>query len=226
MLTIMCLIKFFIFQRLASVGSFGSFDKSLQPKSANSGASSDAVFYPQHASISKQPNKFTIASSETSNPQHASMIDPFSLEISQQQSKETPVDLFADFNDHPSCSSPSENKPSPAVPSSENGGWALFDTLHQAASNPEASKGLPSTTPPCIEDSTAIFGALSSNQGTSQLFAAKKFTVHGEETSTTNQWHTGFSETQNAANFGSSMVSNLLVVRRKFCHSLKLSNAF
>lgn len=189
-----------------------SFDgKTLHPKSANSGALSDAAFKPGHASKTKLPDKSTIASSETSTPQHAAMIDLFSLQISQEQNTKTSVDLFNDHSNQPSCSSPSKHKPSP-VPSSENDGWAKFDTFHQVAPDSEANKSLPSSMPPFIQESTEIIDPLPSKQDTSRLFLAQKFTLHGEATSTTNQWHKGFTEIQNAANFRSTPVSNLPVV--------------
>lgn len=199
------------FQKFASLSSFVSFDgKTLHPKSANLGALSDAAFKPGHASITNQPNKSSIASSETSTPQHAAMIDLVSLEISQEQNIKTSVDLFKHSN-NPSCSFPSEQKPSP-VPSSENDGWAKFDTFHQAAPDSEANKSLPSRIPPFIQESTEIIDPFPSKQDTSRLFSAQKFTVHGEATSITNQWHTGFTEIHNAANFSSTPVSNLPVV--------------
>lgn len=200
------------FQKFASLSSFVSFDgKTLHPKSANSGALSDAASKPGHASITKQPNKSTIASSETSTPQHAAMIDLFSLQTSQEQNTKTPVDLFNDNSNQPSCSSPSEHKPSP-VPSSENDCWAKFDTVHQVAPDSEANKSLPSRMPPFIQASTEIIDPFPSKQDTSQLLSSQKIAVHGEATSTTNQWHTGFTKIQNAANFISTPVSNLPVV--------------
>lgn len=199
-------------QRFASLGSFVSFDgKTLHAKSANSGALSDAAFQPGHASITKQPNKSTIALSETSTPQHAAMIDLFSLQISQEQNTKTSVDLFDGYSNQHSCSSPSEHKSSP-VPSSENDGWAKFDTVHQVAPDSEENKSLPSRTAPFIQESTEIIDPFPSKQDTSRLLSAQKFTAHGEATSTTNQWHTGFTEIQNAANFRSTPVSNLPVV--------------
>lgn len=200
------------FQKFASLSSFVSFDgKTLHPKSANYSASFDAAFQPGHASIIKQPNKSTIASSETSTPQHAAMIDLFSLQISQEQNTKTSVDLFSDHSNQPYCSYSSEHKSSP-VPSSENDGWAKFDTVHQVAPDSEANKSLRSRMPPFIQESTERIDPFPSKQDTSRLLSAQKFTVHGEATSTTNQWHTGFTETQNAANFRSTPVSNLPVV--------------
>ncbi|KAL0926921.1 hypothetical protein M5K25_003176 [Dendrobium thyrsiflorum] len=195
-------------QRFASLGSFGSFDeKSLHAKSANFGALPDAVFQSKNVSMTKQPNKSTNVSSETSTPQPTAMIDLFTLQFSQQQNIKTSVDLFADFNNKPSCSFPSENKAA-AVPSSENDGWAMFDTVHQVAPDHEVTKGLRSMTPPCLEKSTEIIDAFSSKQDASQLLSDQIFTVHGEVTSTTNQWHTGFTEIQNAANSSSTPVWN------------------
>lgn len=196
------------FQKYASLSSFVSIDgQTLHPKSANSGALSDAAFQPP-ASMTKQPNKSTIASSETSTPQHAAMIDLFSLQISQEQNTKTSVDLFNDHSNQPSCSSLSEHMPSP-VPSSENDGWAKFDTVHQVAPDSEANKDLSSRMPPFIQEFTEIVDPFPSKQDTSRLLEAQKFTVHGQATSTTNQWHTGFTEIQNSANFRSTPVSNL-----------------
>lgn len=188
------------FQKFASLSSFVSFDgKTLHPKSANSGVLSDAAFKTGHASMTKQPNKSAITSLETSTPQQSAMIDLFSLQISQEHNTKTSVDLFNDHSNQPSCSSHSEHTPTP-VPSSENDGWAKFDTVHQVAPDSEANKSLPSRMPPFIQASTEIIDPFTSKQDTSQFLSAQKIAVHGEATSTTNQWHTGFTKIQNAAN--------------------------
>ncbi|XP_020597701.1 probable ADP-ribosylation factor GTPase-activating protein AGD14 [Phalaenopsis equestris] len=198
-------------QRSASLGSFGSFDgKSLHKKSANSGALSDAVLRPEDASVIKQPNQSTSSSLETSAPPQAAVIDLFSLQFTQLKDSKTSVDLFADFSNQPSCSYPlenkhscsypPENKPLP-IPSSQNDGWAMFDTIHLAAPNSEANKALPSGIPSSSKVPTEIIDPFSSKHDTSQLFTAKKSTFDGEATATTNQWQAGFTEVQNAATF-------------------------
>lgn len=184
-------------QKSASLSSFGSFDSNtVYPKSTKFCALSDVMFEPEHASIIQRPNNSTIVSQKTSVPQNAAINDIFGLQFSQPQDMKTSVDLFSDFNNQPSCTSPSGNKPS-LVPISGNEGWAMFDFVHHVEPDPEA-KDLPSVISPGIEESVGISDGFSSKKDTSQLFTAQDTAAHGKLAPTTDQWHTGFSGIQNA----------------------------
>lgn len=182
-------------QKSASLGSFGSFDSNtIYPKSTKFCALSDVMFEPEHGSIRQHPAN---VSQKTSTPQNAAMDDIFSLQISQPQDMKTSVDLFADFNNQPSCTSPSENKQS-SIPISGNEGWAMFDFVHQVEPDPEAKKDLPSVISPGIAESVGINDGFSSKKDTSQLSTAQNTVAHEKLAPTTNQWQTGLSEIQNA----------------------------
>jgi len=183
------------FQRSASSGSFGSFDSnSISVKLANSDSLIDSVLEAEHASGIQQADTSTIPPlPQIPSVANTTKIDLFSQEFVQSRNTFTTpsIDLFADVNNQPSKISSNEQKP-PAVPSSENEGWANFDLPHHAEPPFKASTGLPPIVPPGQKDAskgnTDLFSTMHSSSSENDGWAIFDIPHHAEPPLKASMW--------------------------------------
>lgn len=197
-------------QRSASSGSFGSFDSnSVSLKSANSGSVIDSVLELDHASGFQLTDNSTLPPlPQIPSAANTTKIDLFSQEFLQSQNTFlTPsADFFADVN-HQASSIPNNEQKPPAVPSSENVGWATFDLPHNAESSFKASQGLPPVVPPgelaAPMENIDLFSSMNNN---SDWFSVQNTTSHQHSSLVAEQWSVALDEVKVSAESRNSQV--------------------